>query len=185
MLDNDIILQIAKEKGLDPDKFKQNLIKNKTIIEYGRLLAKKDENKVVEAARAYVECVDSYLRDHSEKALDIEEYVALLEEYAALKEALNSTPPRPSKEECIDWLATYFQIGDVTQDFATKVTATIEYLKEPSFTRIKNTGVKPEYKAVTIFCRNGSVESFLATEQSLVWELDGSDFDIIEYIILY
>jgi hypothetical protein len=97
-----------------------------------------------------------------------------------LKEALNPPPPRPTKEECIEWIGN--MVDSVYQCYSDKslFNATIDYLKKPSLQWVKNTGVVPSCKAVLIKTKEEIIEG---EPEDFAWRLDFQT-PIIEYIII-
>lgn len=136
-----------------------------------------DKDKVVEIVR------DFYNLKINSKFLSVRECDDF---WRDIEQALNPTPPRPSKEECIEWfIQAYFKLGACPTPKAVEIVqTTIEYLKEPSLQWVKNTGVKPEYKAITVRLVSGTICSFDSEEEGLRWYFTGSEGDILEYIIL-
>lgn len=141
-------------------------------------------DKVVEAARAYVECTFN-----KEITCDVlKERDKLL---IALKDALNPPPSRPSKETCIEWLERFGSKEDkgntlgLSDSVQLVFLATVEYLKEPSLQWVKNTGVMPEYKVCIVKYNRGAVK-LLENIDPAIWQIDEEDpvWDIKEYIIL-
>lgn len=144
-----------------------------------------DKDKVVEAARAYISRIDAEIAK--------DPHIVPWDEYYTLKEALNPPPARPSKEECIEWLekGRPQQEFDIISPRMQLREATIEYLKEPSLQLVENTGVKPEYKEIVVFFRDGGIDHRTLKNPPLRWDLDrwnscgfGMLNDIIKYIIL-
>lgn len=146
-----------------------------------------DKDRVVECARAYVECI--LTKQVTTTLLKDKERLFL-----QLRDALNPPPPRPSKEECIGWLERLGSKEDKGKTLKLEdcvqlvLLTTAEYLKEPCLKLVKNTGVKPEYKVVMVRFRHGGVCCF-HSQQSLRWHFassddESADNDVIEYIIL-
>ena len=133
-------------------------------------------DKVVEAAKAYISRIESEIaKDPAIKPWD---------EYYILKEALYPPPARPSKEECINKLERYlveYMHDDVFKSLAKDM---LYYLKEPSLQWVKNTGVRPEYKAAIGRLDDGALK-LLKRHYNRLWGLDDKYQRVItEYIVL-
>jgi len=157
------------------------------------------DKKVVEAAKAFVEEIEknqdfpdctrlSRVTDDNwryHKTLDAapKTYKDLK---AALNEALNPPPPRPTTEECIKWIMGTFNGGSIC-DFKGKARATIDYLKEPSLQWVINTGVCPNAKLVLVQVKSGSFALCSPLDSWLRWgfnEEEKVNYFVEKYIIL-
>jgi len=136
-----------------------------------------DKDKVVEAAKAYVEKQDVIYKHggFSYRGCD---------EYFALREALNTPPPRPSKEECIDWLVKSCA-GNADRVFQKAI---MDYLGEPSLQWVKNTGVPPLCKACIVRYKDGHLKlrEGMDCACSTLWLIKDipANLQVKEYIII-
>jgi hypothetical protein len=142
-----------------------------------------DKDKVVEAAKAYVEKQDVIYKHGgcSYRGSD---------EYFALKKALNPPPPRPTEEECVKELEFYIQRFPASfyknsEAYISLLNTIIHHLKEPSLQWVKNTGEEPEYQLIIIKDDCGGVAMY-SKRDSFNWTPVSSDKHAVvkEYIIL-